>query len=490
MAYVWPVVGFVFAVHMLEGSNLVTAAAFAAFIVVCVDAFNACGGLIYPSGSYVFFLAIETLILGGLMKALLGEPLDSNLINARQTMLVYLAGACAVWCAAKISAKFRLKRPLLLKTQATTNLDQIAVGGVLIGFFGAYLIPEAYRSSFNQANQFVSLSLLLAVYSNTKKTNGEKSSSLFASSVWFGMTVLGIFAFSKTGIFTPTAVWAIGATLGGYRLTTRRALAAGLLFAAMSTFLTPISQVGRIYKVRPNANEIALDMLMHPMRTRELYVQQEALGNAFLGYHWFDHGEGLLDRLTMFPIDDALIHRTDRGYSPGALPLETYAINMVPRYLVNEKLVWHWGNRYAHEIGLLSKNDTTTGISFSPFGDVYHCLQWWGVTAVSIPLYLMMFWVCDSLTGSTKDTLWATLYILFFTHYAPEGMMNTPFYAVSFIAFMVTFVAFTSRYVLPIIGSLVIPVPRVQGPPLSPMAGRPHRTPLLPAAPRTIEEKL
>lgn len=488
--YVWPVLGFLFGIQMLEGTTLVTSLAYCGFIVLMTDAFNACGGLIYPSGSFVFFLALQTLILGGMAKAVLGEPLDSNLINARQSILVYLAGACSVWAAAKISAAFRLKRPLLLKTQVTSNLDQTAIGAALIGFFGAYLVPVVYRSSFNQANQFVSLSLLLAVYSSTKKSGGRKSSSLFATSLWCGLTLWGVVVFSKTGIFMPSLVWALGATLGGYRLSMRRALFAGVLFGSMALFLTPISQMGRIYRDRPDVVEIAADMLMHPVRTRELYEQQQEMDKALLGYHWFDHGEGLLDRLTMIPIDDALIRRTDRGYSPGSLPLETYAINMIPRYLVSSKLTWRWGNRYGHEIGLLGPKDNTTGISFSPFADAYHCLQWWGVTVVSFPLYLGMFWFCDSLTGSTRDTLWATLYILFFSHFAPEGMMNTPFYAVSFIAFMVTFVALTSRYVLPIIGSFVIPVPRVQRARVSLVVNRPRRAPLLPSVPRTIEEKL
>jgi hypothetical protein len=481
--------GVLFGLQMLEGTKLLTSLAYCAFIVVMTDAFNACGGLVYPSGSYIFFAGLLTVIVGGIAKTALGESLDSHVYNAQRSMLVYLAGACTLWVAARISAVLRRKRPFLGKMQLTSNLDQVAVGALLVGFFGAQLIPVAYRSTFNQFNQFVTLSLMLAVYSNTKKSNGNKSSSVFAFLLWLGTTVMGIFVFSKTGIFTPSLGWAIGATLGGYRLTVRRGVFAAALFGLMSVFLTPISQVGRIYLYSPNANEMALDMLLHPLRTRELYEQQQVIAETAIGYHWFEHSEGLLDRLTLFPIDDALIHRTDLGYSPGILPILSYIQNMIPRYLVGTKTVLHWGNQYAHEIGLLGKNDTNTGVSFSPFSDAYHEMQWWGVTLVSLPIFLVMFWFCDSLTGSTKDTIWAAMYTLLFAHTASEGAMGTPFAAISTAAFLMCFLAFMSRYVLQVIGSILIPTSRVQAQPVPVARWRPRTAPIL-TVPRTIEDKL
>lgn len=490
MKYVWPAVGFLFLIHMLEGSNVVTALAFAGFTVVMVDAFNTVGGLIYPSGAYIFFAGLLTLILGGVSKAVLGEALDSNLFNAQKTMLVYLAGSCAIWTAAKISVLFRAKRPLLRKLQISKNLQQTAVGGLLIGFWGPYLLPVAYRSTFNQANAFIALSLMIMVYANTKESDGHRSSSVFAICLWCGLTILGLLAFSKQGIFSPSMSWAIGATVGGYRLTMRRAVGAVSIFLLMSVFLAPISQVGRGYRGTGKEAAVAMDLLTHPLRTREQYNQTQKVLETMKGFHWFNHGEGLMDRLTMFPIDDALIRRSDQGHTMGPLPLISDAINMIPRYLVKDKQALHWGNHYAHEIGMLSQKDGTTGISFSAFAEGYHCLLWWGVTAVSMPLYLMLFVVSDSLTGSTRDTFWATLYIVFCSHYAPEGMLNTTFYGSSFMVVTITFVAFTSRYILPVIGGLVLPTPRLQGPPLSARVVRPVRKPLLPVPPRTIEEKL
>ncbi|MEG9432315.1 hypothetical protein [Terriglobus sp. ADX1] len=488
MRYVFSVVSVLFALQMVEGTQMYTSLAYCAFIVVMTDAFNACGGLIYPSGSYIFFAGLLTLIVGGLAKTVLGEPLDSNLLNAQKSILVYLAGACSLWVAAKINVRIRRKKPLLASFQIHDRFMQASLGAALLGQFGAMIIPLAYVTTFNQVNNFLPLSVLLAVYGKTAETGGRRSFTVLAFVVWAWMLLYwGIFAFSKQGMFLPSVAWALGATIAGYWMTGKRLVFVVAFAITSSTFLTPISQIGRNYKDDPNAQEKALDMLSHPLRTREEYkaslADQMRVGAN--GYHWFNESYGLLDRLTMLPIDDALIHVTDQGHSATIVPIETYVLNMIPRYLVGSKETYHWGNLYAHEIGMLADEDSTTGISFSPFSDAYHCVQWWGVTLISVPIFLMMFLVCDSLTGSTKDTLWASLYILQFSHFAPEGMMNAPFAAMSINVFMIVVAAVLITYILPVLGSLLIPIRRT----ILPLTSVPVPRPA-PVGPRTIEEKL
>lgn len=490
LRYVFPVVGVLFALQVLEGTSVYTSLGYCAFIVVMTDAFNACGGLVYPSGAAIFFMGMLTVILGGLVKTMLGEPLDSNVFAAQRTILVYLVGAGSLWVASKINARIRRKRPFLQSLQIHDRFQQAAMGAALIGQFGGMLVPAAYISTFNQLNNFLPLAVMLAVYGTTRKSGGWRSFSILALIVWAWYTLnWGIFSFSKAGMFTASVAWALGATIAGYWMTTRRLVFVAAFAISMSVFLTPISQVGRVYRDDPDAQAKALDMLLHPVRTREEYQAQTAeqlqIGNA---PHWFNEGHGLVDRLTVFPIDDALIHVTDDGHSATILPIVTYAINMIPRYLVKEKAEIHWGNRYAHEIGMLGTNDMTTGISFSPFADAYHCVQWWGVTLVMLSCYLVMFLVMDSLTGSTKQTFWASLYILFLAHGAAEGLMNVAFVAISSIAVSVVVAALFATYILPLVGGLLIPVRRTILP-LS-MDPVPRPSPSLALSPRTIEEKL
>jgi len=164
----------------------------------------------------------------------------------------------------------------------------------------------------------------------------------------------------------------------------------------------------------------------------------------------------------MMPIDDALIAATDHGHSETLYVFATYFMNAVPHFLWPDKPELGWGNRFAHEIGLLAPKDHTTGISFSPFGDAYHDGQWFGVLFVSPFIFLLMFFVVDSVTGPANQTVWALFYILYFSHFAPEGAMSAPVYACSTITIGVILGGWVIARIAPLLGQLVMPPkPRV-----------------------------
>lgn len=480
------------AFQFAEGTKLITALEFGAFLLVCADAFNVLGGLIYPSGSYIFFFAVLDVGLGGVLKTFFGEPLDSNVTNAERSMLAYLVGACSLWVAARFAVKMRAKRPWLAKLQLDSRVPQIAVGAALVGQYGGMAVPYSVVSTFNQVNFFLPLSVLILAYARTKETDGARSFSILGFLIWAYTTLAwGVFAFSKQGMFLPAAVWAIGALVAGYRTSVKKLLVIVTVAFLAASVLTPVSQIGRIYRSDPNSTEVAWNLLTHPLETRRQYKEIQS-GEARSGksFHWFNQVDGLLDRLTMFPIDDALMNVTDHGHQAGYEPIAARFYNVIPRYLLSgEKVTLHIGNTFGHEIGLLGKRDESTGISFSPVGDVYHCLRWWGLVLMC-PLLLVMFVFCDSLTGSTEQTIWAALFIMLFTHAAPEGMIGTPFSAVSTYAAGVVLAALLSRYVLPYVGGFVWsprPVQQTEPAVLPWQAGRPAGRPYVA---RTIESKI
>jgi len=458
LRHLMPFLGVVLVLQLLEGTKAATSLEFCAFILLMTDAFNAVGGMVYPSGAYIFFLGMLSVILGGLAKTALGESLDAQVMHAQRSMLVYLVGAVSVWCAARISARVRVKRPWLESLNISTQqMREAALGSALVGQFGWMLVPLSVVSTFNQLNQFLPIAILFAVYTKARATHGRRTFSVLAFVVWLWGTVnWGIFLFSKAGMFTPAVMWALAALAAGYRSTWKKLLTIGAVVLVCSSFMTAISQVGRVYRDSPDAMAKAIDLTLHPVRTREIYLaQSRAVLRNPTNYHWFSDSQGLLDRLTVFPIDDALISISDEGHTRGILPIETYVVNMIPRYLVKQKLTYHWGNQYAHEIGMLGNNDDTTGVSFSPFADGYHTMLWWGMTAVMFPVLLAMFSFCDSLTGSTEQTIWACLYLLYFAHGSAEGMLGSPFSAISVNAVMIVAAAIVTRYGTATVGHLL-----------------------------------
>ena len=83
----------------------------------------------------------------------------------------------------------------------------------------------------------------------------------------------------------------------------------------MFYYLFPFSQYGRS-QVRETMSQgerldVALSLLEHPQKTRELYLQGfenlEAIGTSYGGY--YDKQQGFFDRLQFVSVDDSQIGR-------------------------------------------------------------------------------------------------------------------------------------------------------------------------------------
>lgn len=445
-------------IELLEGTPLLLAVTTQAFLLVAGITFNLCGGLMYASGAFVFFSTVLSLELGVVLKAVLGEPLQSNLIAPQRTMLVYLAGMASILVAAFVSTALRRKRGLLEGIDLSQQVTSTGLGCLLIAAVTPLLLPEALQGTFSQFNgSFVSVSILLMVYQVTKASRGKRSFHPVALASWFYITVnYGILHYTKQGLFAPSVAWAIAAIAGGYRISFSRLVVVGAIAGVAVSLLTPYSQLARNYAGRDDERARAWEYLTHPLETRALYLEQSKLSYELSGeYHWFDEPQGLLDRLTMVPVDDALIASTD-SFRPGSpYALWSYILNIVPRFLYPDKPMFLWGNVYAHDIGVLADTDDSTGISFTPYADGYHTAQWLGVTLYLGVMMCVMFLVCDSVGGSIMRSPWGLMYLLYFAHAAPEGMLAQTTYSISNLSVALVGAALIARYVAPVIGNFL-----------------------------------
>ncbi|AFL89820.1 hypothetical protein Terro_3606 [Terriglobus roseus DSM 18391] len=457
-AYMLTSAGILFVAAWVEGTDLVMAALAATFLILSGLAFNAAGGLVYPSGAYVFFLATLSVGVGTAAKLLAGEPLDSNLRAPIKSMLVYNAGMLTIYAAATLNRHLRRKRPLLGNMLVNARMDQIAMGCILIGIAGPLVVPESAAATFAQINNFLPFAILLPVYARARETDGESTFNWISFGAWaYSTIVFGLLTFSKQGIYSASVAWAVAALAAGYRIGKVRLLALTVVAVVASSILTPYSQIGRQFRGAADLNDQAIYLLEHPLETRELYaLQSERESRRHKSdIHWFEHSQGLLDRLTMFPIDDALIAMTDQGHSRTLYVYATYLMNSVPHLFFPDKPNILWGNEFAHEIGMLSPADHTTSISFSPFSDAYHVGQWQVIFFIAPFMFFVLFYVTDSVAGSTNQTAWALLYVLYFSHTAPEGMMATTVYGSTTFTIAVILGAFVVARITPLLGQLV-----------------------------------
>ena len=199
---------------------------------------------------------------------------------------------------------------------------------------------------------------------------------------------------------------------------------------------------------------VAIHYLGDLGETRRLYLEHQQEHDVSDEPHLFSTPQGFLDRLNMLAFDDALVTITDRGSVFGISPTILSYANVLPHFVWRDKGHFAFGNVFAHEIGLLADEDTSTGISFSPAGDAYHEAVWLGIMLVLPGVIFLFFFVTDSLTGSARYAPWALLPISQTPHIAPEGMMSGPIFLTTYGVVALLAIVFFARYVLPVATSI------------------------------------
>jgi hypothetical protein len=391
-------------------------------------------------------------------KAVLGEPLQTNLIDPQRTLSVYLVGMCSMLAAVLLNSRLRRKTPLLSDRLNGTQINSIGVGCILLYLLPGHLLPQQWSGTYNQFNYFQYLAIMLPVYQLARDTDGRRTFNWVSFTVWLYITmILGVLAFSKEGLFGSSAAWVIAAIAGGYRVTLKKAISLTVTAVTAALILTPFSQVGRIYRNEENVVAIAINMLSHPLDTRKLYIdsqteimQSQGVGNS----RWFDNPQGLLERLTVVPVDDVLIYVTDHG-QPGSMEvLKAYWSNLIPRYLYPDKPTLLVGNLYGHEVGALAEDDDSTGVSFTAYADAYHIDRWTGLTVILAPMFFLLFFIADSLVGTIQQTRWSLLYFVWFAHQGAEGLMSALVYGAGTFSLAVILAQAATTRMGPILGAM------------------------------------
>lgn len=114
------------------------------------------------------------------------------------------------------------------------------------------------------------------------------------------------------------------------------------------------------------------------------------------------------------------------------------------------------GNVYAHEIGILSEEDESTGVSFSSTASAFHLTGWKGVFLLAPALWFFLFIIFDSLCGDIRKVPWGLLVLVLFAHAAPEGDITAIIYMCVYTAYAIIFAAVMGAYIMPLLGTLFI----------------------------------
>ena len=460
-------------VQLLEQTEPVFAMLTFAYILIFGFAYNAAGGIYFPSGAWIFFTATETALIGITYKLFLIEPGQTNLNEPVQTMLVYCVGLAVMGLMAWFSRRLRPEKGLLAGISAGEQLFQAAAGCFFFGIYSSILSSNATNetatasSAFAQLNHFIQLAIILGTVYQIRKSGGRRSTNWVVWASGFYLFSLGIVNFSKEAMFSPIVAWLIPCLLLSFRFSKKQMLLLAAMTFFLVQYLVPYSQYGR--QSRDYAASFseqaktAWTYLSDLGRTRKLYLQTNTDAELDEGPHFFNESQGLLDRLNMIAFDDKLIEVTDQGSVYGITPVIGGYLNAIPHFLWKDKPDFHAGNDYGREIGVIDQGDESTGISFSPTGDAYHEARWVGVLVIEPIALFILFFISDSLSGDVRKSPWGLLYIALFVHYAPEGLLPGVAYMTTTGAETVLLAVFLSGLVFPFIGRLITPRAATRG---------------------------
>ena len=466
------------AVQLLEGTDLTFAALVFCYVVLVAVGYNVAGGFFYPSGAWILFTGLETTLIGLTYKATLVQPAQTNLRDPNQTMLVYCGGMVAMGAAAWATRLLRPKRGLLAGFSRGEQMKQSAIGCLVIGIPLMYWqrngVHETatFGSALNQLNHFLPLAILLATTYEIHASGGKRSVNWVvwvAGLLMFGM---GVVTFSKEGMFTPVVTWLIPTVVLRYQFSKAQVLGGAVALFLVSYYLVPFSQAGRGSRDSEgnfaNNFQSAVAFLTDLEETRKLYLDSGLVTGIDEIPHLYNESGGLFDRLNMLAFDDALIDLTDQGSVFGLSPTVGTFVNAIPRFLWKNKPEYLVGNVYGRQIGVITEDDTSTGISFSPTGDAYHEAKWVGVLIVEPIIMFILFFVMDSLSGDVRLSPWGLLFIAVSAHAAPEGQIPGTIWIATYGAEGVIFAAIVSGYVAPFLSRLLtlgVRSPGVNAPP-------------------------
>ena len=102
-------------------------------------------------------------------------------------------------------------------------------------------------------------------------------------------------------------------------------------------------------------------------------------------------------------------------------PIYQYFGNLLPHFLNPNKQITFGGNFYAHEMGSgLAEDDYSTGISFSPVAEAFHCEGWGGILWLLPVIWILLFSSVDFVVGDMTKYPWGLMVVVWIGARSPR----------------------------------------------------------------------
>ncbi len=462
-----------FCVQQIQHTNLLFSVLYFAFLILSVVAFNMAEGFSRVSGAYIFWYSTLIVIVGVTWKAVQGEPADSNLLSPLLDMALYTSSMVMLLLVTMLNRRMDFRAMGIGGGFSKAELNYTAAGlGCIILFvtiiysvniFGN--APGGVVSALNQVNVFGPLGIILATIGAIKDSGGRRSVNMISISVFIYFEYLGLLAYSKQAMITPMVCWAVGAFYARLRVRFVHVVAVTLMAALSFGFISPLSASRDLAEGMDDSQHLVLAwyLFTHHAYLEEHIKQIQVTRDMGVAEYYNQPQGSLIERLSMIPPDDELFTYSTQGHYEGMAPVYEYFGNLVPHFLNPNKQVMFSGNHYAHEMGSgLAEDDYTTGISFSPVGEAFHCEGWGGVLWLLPVLWILLFSTVDFVVGDMTKYPWGLMVVVWLAHGAPEQLVGGMIYFMGYGNFGMVLAIMVVTRIAPILGTLFLgraPVP-------------------------------
>jgi hypothetical protein len=442
-----------------------------AFVILSAIAFNLAEGFTRLTGAYVFWYSMLIVIVGVTWKAVLGEPADSNLVDPLLDMSLYAASMVMLLLVTLLNRKMDF-RPLGVGggfSKAELNYTAAGLGCIVVWLGILYAVPifgnapGGIVSALTQVNVFGPLGIILLTIGAIKDSGGRRSVNLISQCVFVYVAYQGLTSYSKQVMILPMVCWAVGAFYARLKVRFVHVVAVILMAVVSFAFISPLSACRDLAETKDDFGHVVLAyyFLTHwdyfQAHVKQLQ-ENEAAGNENGTSEYYDTPQGsLIERLSMISPDDGLFTFTAQGHYEGMAPIYQYFANSAPHFINPNKEMTYGGNMYAHEMGSgLAEDDHTTGISFSPVGEAYHCVGWGGIFWLLPMIWIMLFSSVDFVVGDMSKYPWGLMVVVYFAHAAPEQLVGGMIYFMGYgnLGMLIAIIVVTR--LAPIVGTLFL----------------------------------
>jgi hypothetical protein len=456
-----------FCVQQIEHTGLLFSVLYFGFVILSVLAFNFAEGFNRISGAYIFWYSTLIVIVGVTWKAMVGEAADTNLLDPLLDMALYTASMVMLLLVTLANRKMDFRAIGIGGGFSKAEINYTAAGlGCIIVWLGILFAvpifgnaPGGVVSALNQVNVFGPLGIILLTIGAIKDSGGRRSMNWINIAVFVYFEYLGVLSFSKQAMLTPMVCWAVGVFYARLRVRFIHVVAIALMAVASFGFISPLSASRDLAEGLDNDQHIvlALYLLTHRSVLQDHIKQIEVTKDTGVAEYYDTPQGSLIERLSMLPPDDELFTYSANDHYEGMAPIYQYFGNLVPHFLNPDKQITYGGNFYAHEMGSgLAEDDNTTGISFSPVAEAFHCEGWGGIFWLLPVIWILLFSSVDFVVGDVTKYPWGLMVVVWLAHGAPEQLVGGMIYFMGYGNFGMMLAIIIVTRIAPILGTLFL----------------------------------